>query len=886
VSNPRRLVCFDVESYLIAVRHQAPRVVCAGVYGDGVKTEVLAAPELREWLAELLPDKSIVWVNQNPAFDFAAVSQMWPELMSLIFDAYEERRVGCTMLAAHLHDIAKYGTNKGGRIPLDINLEDEDLGDRQVEKEFEIDEKEGKAYINLGKRPYNLGALTRRFAPDFEVDKGNEWRLRFGELDGLPVSEYPPEAYAYAQDDAVAALAVWRSIHHSAYLDGLPLDNVYDQTYAQFALKLTTATGLWIDPVYHAGLLERATKAREAAKDTLLRHKLIRRKKGESIVRYEQRFDRHRAPLQKLAEKFTGETSLAKANVARLPDGIRSMVEAYQQSAKLKAVPSDVDPEIEAALIKVGVWVHRRVRKVIGYEVLDEYTASTKVAQEYAEVAEATRDVKLPRTPKGSIKINPDTARLLDDDPVMAAYAAWTRSSSVLAELDRLERGINDPIHGEYHVLKETGRTSSGGGFAGINMQNRRSRTKGFREVFVPWRDHVLLPLDYSQIELCGLAQVQYNWFGRSALGDAINAGQDAHVLMASDLLELSYDDAINLKKQRDKKLKTYRTMSKALNFGLPGGLGENKFIVFAMTIYKVKIKPTRVSTELREGYVEIDPELMSNSLYLTALPEDLRVRAEASSRQTRSGSQPIVFIMPDGVPRVPTWWVAEQTGTVYVLNQSYEHLRSMWYKRYPEMPMYFDRVKDIRSRNGDAIVQEVSGRMRARTTFCSASNSFFQGLVADGAKAAGCALSREAYVGNGPLRGTRPVVFVHDEWVLMSPLDRFRAAAEAGCQIMVEQMQRYIPDVRVVVEPAAMRRWTKDADEARYNSRGELVCEEDWRLNQGLEEWASQVREDLDACDDAAQCDKLQQRLVALDAERRDLSEFFARHKLERMSA
>jgi hypothetical protein len=145
---------------------------------------------------------------------------------------------------------------------------------------------------------------------------------------------------------------------------------------------------------------------------------------------------------------------------------------------------------------------------------------------------------------------------------------------------------------------------------------------------------------------------------------------------------------------------------------------------------------------------------------------------------------------------------------------------------------MYLDKVKqDVRSDSRS--VHPLCKWTRGACRFTQLANGFFQTLVAAGATDAWFQVARECYTNTrSPLYGSAPVWFVHDEIGLEIPIPRLHEAAAEGSRVMVETMKRYIPDVLIEAEPAAMRRWTKAADAPRYGAdSGRLIPEEDWRL-------------------------------------------------------
>jgi hypothetical protein len=131
-------------------------------------------------------------------------------------------------------------------------------------------------------------------------------------------------------------------------------------------------------------------------------------------------------------------------------------------------------------------------------------------------------------------------------------------------------------------------------------------------------------------------------------------------------------------------------------------------------------------------------------------------------------------------------------------------------------------------------VLQLRSKRLRTRISFTERCNTYFSGLAGDGAKLAVWRTACECYLedpwGQGPtdLFGCRSAAFVHDEIIVESPLEIIDAAGKRLSQVMIESMQVYCPDVPIGATPSAMRRWTKDAADAVYDTEGRLICYED----------------------------------------------------------
>ena len=156
--------------------------------------------------------------------------------------------------------------------------------------------------------------------------------------------------------------------------------------------------------------------------------------------------------------------------------------------------------------------------------------------------------------------------------------------------------------------------------------------------------------------------------------------------------------------------------------------------------------------------------------------------------------------------------------------------LKRLWIATYPEMAAYFRYISEM----GDCfeLRQHVSGRLRGGLSYCSGANTLFQGLTADGVKAALYYASRECYTGESeawrgkgpsPLFGCRLNAMIHDELMGEAPEARAPEAAARLGEVMVYGMALYTPDVAVAVEPVIMRRWYKEAKPA-FDGAGRLV--------------------------------------------------------------
>jgi hypothetical protein len=156
---------------------------------------------------------------------------------------------------------------------------------------------------------------------------------------------------------------------------------------------------------------------------------------------------------------------------------------------------------------------------------------------------------------------------------------------------------------------------------------------------------------------------------------------------------------------------------------------------------------------------------------------------------------------------------IAHGYGVNIDIQQS-ARVRAMWMGRWDEMQLYFAHVRECALGDGFYWVKQPRvDRLRAKCTYTSACNSRFQGLAADGAKAALFEMARRQYTEpESALWNTRGLAFVHDEILIEANEFRAHAAAMELQTVMQDEFNRYVPDVPTTAEPVIMRRWSKKA--------------------------------------------------------------------------
>lgn len=149
------------------------------------------------------------------------------------------------------------------------------------------------------------------------------------------------------------------------------------------------------------------------------------------------------------------------------------------------------------------------------------------------------------------------------------------------------------------------------------------------------------------------------------------------------------------------------------------------------------------------------------------------------------------------------------------------KELITEWKETFPEVNEYFEYISNIVGPVGSGTIFQLrSGRVRGHVGFCDGANTLFQGLIADAAKRALWLVSKEAYCGPGVLKGSRPVLFLHDEIIVEVPEDRAHEAAHRQTELMILGAREFIPDVKITAKPVLMRRWTKGASPVYIGGR------------------------------------------------------------------
>jgi hypothetical protein len=494
------LIALDTETYLIEPAQQAPRMVCGQFCSPGKEPIVVSREQALLYFEEYLDDPTIDFVFVNAPFDLMVMAQARPSLLPQIFQAFDDERIYDVATRQKLMDIA------------------------------------AGEYTYWRTKGYSMKRLAQRLL-DRDIAKGDDtYRLRYSELDGVPLDQWPPEAVEYALGDPVHTLDIFLAQEAELEEDGAQciLEDQHRQCRADFALKLASAWGLRTDRHGIERLREECEQVMAVLERGLIdcgfiEEKILKSGKNKG----QRRLTKKKRPVQEAMAKVVGD------------------------KAKLTPKGKEYEKEHGESPVKV------------------EFRGTGEYGEDGYELG--TWDIE------GLQYISIDKEACADSgDPDLMNYSEYAQTSTFLrGHVTSMWAGIETPIHTRYEVLLETGRTSS----SDPNVQNVRSK-EGARECFKPREGNCYIGIDVDRAELHTLAQVCHELFGHSTLGEALNKGYDPHTGLGATLAHCSYEELAAALERQDYDAQEKRKWAKPANFGLPGGMGVRGFRAYAKFQY------------------------------------------------------------------------------------------------------------------------------------------------------------------------------------------------------------------------------------------------------------------------------------------------------------
>ncbi len=173
-------IAIDFETHLIGNASLFPAPICLSAY-DGSEAFLFNKEDGRKFLAKHL-NKTLL-IAHNAVFECGVIVTHFPELAQQVFDALDNELIYCTKVNELLWNVQRE-----------------------------------KAIMKL-----TLASLVSYyFKKDISATKtADAWRLRYSELENIPISEWPEEASKYAIDDSIWAYKIWQ--HQSPIPQSLAL---------------------------------------------------------------------------------------------------------------------------------------------------------------------------------------------------------------------------------------------------------------------------------------------------------------------------------------------------------------------------------------------------------------------------------------------------------------------------------------------------------------------------------------------------------------------------------------------------------------------------------------------------------------------------------------
>lgn len=684
----------------------------------------------------------------NCSFDFWVVVQAFPELRDTLFDMVAANLWHDTMMADQLIRIAR-----------------------------------GQPFFRR-----NLAEVAAEYA-GIVVDKSDPFRKRFGELLGIPESEWhklDPGWFQYAAGDTAATLPVWLAQRRVlAELDeraGLK----------PYRAKLWPQFGVGTEQIQVKGAIALAEASRVGFRIDSEEAAKICRRLTDEIEKQVQWIDSRYPAVFKHSSGCGTARQVLRIKDSRQPQfnmfELQELLESLCPTAPRTARRSKKKPQ-GAVTTALDVW--------------KELLPDNEFVKHWAECVDNCKLLQFVE----QYEQQPPPDSLFDTDADRQAKASLLPYRS--------------HVRPRYETLKITGRTSC----YDPNLQ-QTPRKGWFRAMFCADEGYTLIVNDYSGIEMVTLAAVILRRFGTSRLAEVITAGRDVHSYTAAMFSGMDYDDLIrwiNLDKNdpraKDpmfKKCKDARQMAKPVNFGVPGGLHDEALATYAklqygvsMTVEQAGILRTKLITEV---YPDLGRYLTDDPLRILAV--SIRGKREDLARKLRVDINNVPGWFGPWVKKIVSGNAFNKQGNPYApdtVNQIWDGLK---YAAGPDCPQEYMAAfvrREGSPRLAEALfasnVVTLTGRIRGRASFTESRNTPFQGLAGDGAKLAMWEILNQV----GRKRGYRIAAFIHDEIVTQVPTHLAEQAKEEITGIMRAEMSRVIQcDIPVSVASAITERWEK----------------------------------------------------------------------------
>lgn len=413
-------------------------------------------------------------------------------------------------------------------------------------------------------RSFSLQTVSAPLGYALEKD---DWRLRYAALRAVPIQYWPAGAVAYSAEDTEAT----RAVHRDNEASNVKWQEAKITVLGQHALLCASAA--W---VLHLASCHGVCTDRK---------------------RTEELAERINAHLDEIRGELV-QTGLIVAGKVKALAGNARMIQVMTEQGRRRSIT-----------------------------LSDKWQSLFESRTGAGEDPDLVHEQLLGHTERGrgTTKLDRDCA-ILSGDELLVQRADYVSSKLLLGRVERMRKGHVLPLQTRFDPCKETFRTGSSQPqepLEGEQMQNfprgKKEDAYGLRECFTPraivpyvhqvrgeWvselDEGIFIGGDVGQAELCALSELTHHLFGYSKMGELLNAGVDLHWHFAAASRGLTID-AVKLlgSEQRDR--------AKPANFGFPGGMGVDKFILYSRKGYGVRFERDEVGP-MKRKWLETFPEV------------------------------------------------------------------------------------------------------------------------------------------------------------------------------------------------------------------------------------------------------------------------------------
>ena len=382
-------------------------------------------------------------------------------------------------------------------------------------------------------------------------------------------------------------------------------------------------------------------------------------------------------------------------------------------------------------------------------------------------------------------------------DEILESFIGITKYEKILTAFVPDLKAADPYIRSEYNSVVSSGRTSSSksSNYPSVNIQQMPREVPNVsydvRNCFIPRTGYKIVSIDYNGLELASTAHMLYRTFKDSRMRDTINSGHvpvDMHSKLAARLMSLDKSKLITyeefLPRKKEKEFAHFRQLAKPINLGFPGGIGYDtmrgllakdgitpKFKV--IQVCKTEWEAVRLMHNFKFKYPYIRVKRMSVDEYALVYDELVKIKME------------LYKLYPELECFLKQKHTEFMTGETVSMKNDYGE----WEKE----EMYaFD-------------FQGIKRNYCTYTAFCN--NYLMQSPSAIGAKNMVSSIIETYFESDS----VNPLAFIHDEIVVEIRDDsQLEGHVRDLSLIMINEMQKVLPSVRIAVEAEVMPYWMK----------------------------------------------------------------------------